>query len=72
MLAYVMTRTVNSAIKSVNVQLKRHGTALFMRAPFELLASSIVPNRPQVKQTVHQPSDGRFDIIHAFLKFSEN
>ncbi len=64
--------SVEDAIKTVEVQLKQKGATLFMRAPFILDDSTIVPNLPQVKQTFHDLSDGNFDIIHAFLKFSEN
>jgi hypothetical protein len=72
MLAYVMTRSVEYAIMSVDFQLEQHGETLFMRAPFKLGDSTIIPNLPQVKQTAHYLSDGHFDIVHTFLKFSEN
>ena len=72
MLAYVMTRSIAEAIKSVDIQLEQHRATLLMRAPFKLNSSTYLPNLPQVKQTAHDLSDGHFDIVHAFLKFSEN
>jgi hypothetical protein len=72
MIAYVMTRSVDDAITSITKQLKQHGAALFMQAPIKLLASTIVPNQPLIQQTAHNLSDGRFDIVHAFLRFSNN
>ena len=70
MLAYVMTRSVDDAIKSVDIQLEQHGATLFMRTPFKLFASTSLPNLPQVKKTSHNLGDGHFEIIHAFLRYS--
>lgn len=72
MIAYVMTRSVDEAIAFIDQQLEQHGESLSMDDPYRLQVSTLVPHQPLVKQTAHNLSDGRFDIIHAFLKFSKN
>ena len=69
MLGYVMTRTIEDAMASINQQLEEHHEKLQLRQPRELRESGILPDELQVKQTTHALVDGGFEIIHLFLKF---
>jgi hypothetical protein len=70
MVGYVMTRTIADAMASINEQLKCRGKDLMMGEPFKLQPSSIVPDEDCVKQTSHDLESGQFEIVHAFLQFS--
>lgn len=69
MLGYVMTRTIEGAVSSINQQLEIHHKKLHIQRPYILQGSAILPNEPQVKQTTHKLSDGDFEIVHVLVKF---
>ena len=69
MLGYVMTRTIEDAIVAINQQLAAGHNAMRLQQPFELQASAIVDNEPQMRQTTHSLDDGDFEIVHLFVKF---
>ncbi len=69
MLGYVMTRTIDSAIDSINRQLADKHARLQLTEPYELRESEIVPNEADIKQTTHALSTAQFEIIHLFVRF---
>ncbi len=69
MLGYVMTRTIDSAMNSINGQLASHREELQLIAPYKLRESGIVPNEANIKQTTHALSDADFEIIHLLVQF---
>ena len=69
MLGYVTTRTIESAMASINQQLDADHETLRLQKPFELQESEIIPDESQVKQTTHTLSNGDFEIVHLFVRF---
>jgi hypothetical protein len=69
MLGYVMTRTIEDAIASINQQLGPHRNVLRLREPFAFQESTIIPGESQVKQTTHILRDGDFTIVHLFVRY---
>jgi len=72
MLGYVMTRTIDDAMQSIDTQLAVRYRELKMLPPFRFADSKILPNRRHVKQTTHN-LDGEFEfvIVHALVHFSK-
>lgn len=69
MLGYVMTRTIDDAIASIDEALTAGHSTLRLNEPFSLQRSAIVPNEPYVRQTTHTLDSGEFRIMHLFVKF---
>ncbi len=69
MLGYVMTRTIDSAIRSIDRQLADNHEELQLVEPHELRESESVPNEANIKQTTHARPNAKFEIIHLLVQF---
>lgn len=69
MLGYVMTRTIQEAMNSINGQLSAHQEILNLREPYMLGDSSFLPDEPHVKETWHTYKGNTLQIAHIFLQY---
>jgi len=69
MLGYVMTRTIDSALQSINRQLADNHEELRLIEPHELRESDIVPNEADIKQTTHAVRSAKLEIVHLLVQF---
>jgi hypothetical protein len=67
MIGYVMDGYVEKSVAAVNDAIQSASALLRLRPPFELRASSVLPDRPEVLETTHELPKGVFTMHHICL-----